>query len=284
MLRAANARCTKPRSRAICCGEIVSATAVKRPPGPPRRRKSRRRPRQQAEPRAAARAEQLDAPDPAVLVGVELDRDLAGRAGRRAFGHLDDAAGAANAQGRGRRLDLHVAGLGHLMRGEGDRAAGDLEQRRIVLAAVLVDELVHGDAGVGGEIECRLVVEGDAERRGRAGAQQVALEDRVLDLQAARRAVAGRRRVALDAGDVADLVVAGLRGLRVLVPARGVCARDCAGSAAANAIKAARIECESEPRAAFVKGHAQLPPPAPSRAAASASPPDCSALIGPTSL
>jgi len=133
MFRAANVCRTKPRSRAICCGEMVSANRCKTPAGARPQRKSCCRSRQQAKPRTATSAEQLDASDAAVLVGIKFHRDFTGRAGRRAFRHFDDAAGAANAERRCRCFDLHVAGLGDLMGRKGDGATDDLNSAELFL-------------------------------------------------------------------------------------------------------------------------------------------------------
>ena len=54
---------------------------------------------EKTKPRAVA-AVDLDPPDPAVGVGIKLDRDVAGVGGGRALRHLDQAGGAANAERR----------------------------------------------------------------------------------------------------------------------------------------------------------------------------------------
>ena len=132
--------------------------------------------RQNAELRAVA-AKHFDAADPAVGVGIELYGDLA--AGGAALGHLDQTGGAANAQRRGRRIDLHIAGMGDLGGDEGRGAAHDVEYGGIVGAALLIDEFVHREARVRLQRECRLVVEGDAERAVDIGLQHVVLVDRI---------------------------------------------------------------------------------------------------------
>ena len=61
--------------------------------------------------------------------------------------------------------DFHVAGLGDRGCHKGRGALGDVEQRRVLLAAVLIDIIVDGDLRIGGEIEGGGIVEGDAECR-----------------------------------------------------------------------------------------------------------------------
>ena len=101
-------------------------------------------------------------------------------------------------------------------------AARDLKQGGVAVAAVLIDEFVDDDARVGAQAESRLVVEGDAERRVRAGLQRVALEDRIVDLQRDGR---GRfctrdRGAALQCRDLAHLTVGSLIRLRLILRAR----------------------------------------------------------------
>ena len=74
------------------------------------------------------------------------------------------ARGAANAERRGRRRDLHVAGLGDRGGDEGDRALGDIEDAGILIAAILVDVMSMVISGVGRQMEGGAVIEGDAER------------------------------------------------------------------------------------------------------------------------
>ena len=111
--------------------------------------------------------------------------------------HIDNAGSAANAERRGRRRDLHIAGLGHLARHEGNRATRDVEQGGIGVAALLIDKFVDDDARIGGEAERRLVVEGNAKRGIRAGLQRIVFKDRVVDFQRDGRAALARLTVAL---------------------------------------------------------------------------------------
>ena len=162
---------------------------------------------QTAEPPALP-AEHLDLADVSVGVRIKLDPRLAGAASRR---HIDHAGGAANTEGRGRRRDLHVAGLGHQARHEGGGAQRDIERGGVGVAAFLIDEFADDDAGIGGEAEGRLVVEGDAERGIGAGLKRIVLEDRVVDLQrdGCGGIGAAHRRAALQGGDLTDLIGGG---------------------------------------------------------------------------
>src|SRR6266850_7040436 len=168
--------------------------------------------REKAEPRTGAVID-LDPADLAVGVGIELDRDVVAACRRRAFWHFDQAAGAADTERCRRCRDFHVAGLGDGGGNEGNRALGDIEQRGVLFAAVLIDIIVDRDPRVGGEIERGGVVEGDAKRRIRRGLQHVVEKDIVLGLQRCRLVVAGHGGAAGQRGDVADRLV--VRGLRI---------------------------------------------------------------------
>jgi len=104
--------------------------------------------RQEAEPRTGAVVD-LDPSDPAVGVGIEFDGDIVGVVGGGALRHFDEAGGAANAEGCGRRRDLHVAGFCDRRRDKGHGALGDVERAGILLAAVFIHERVDGDLRVG---------------------------------------------------------------------------------------------------------------------------------------
>jgi hypothetical protein len=95
----------------------------------------------------------LDPADPSVRVGVKFDRDVPRIVGGSTFRHFDEAGGAANAERRRRRRDLHVAGFCHRGGNEGGGALGDVEDRRVALAAVLIDVIVDGDLGARLEIK-----------------------------------------------------------------------------------------------------------------------------------
>src|SRR6185437_9807144 len=148
---------------------------------------------EKTKPRAVAIVD-LDPSNPAVGIGIKLDVDAVRIVGGCTFRHLDKAGGAANAERCGRRRYLHVAGMGDLGGDKGHGALGDVEQRGILLAAVLVDVIVDGDAGVGGEIERGGIIERDAEGRIRRRLQHVVEEDVVLRLERRRGVVAGHGR------------------------------------------------------------------------------------------
>ena len=57
-------------------------------------------------------------------------------------------------------------------------AARNRKQGGVGAAALLIDEFVNGDAGIGAQAEGRLFVEADAKRLARPGLQYVVLEDR----------------------------------------------------------------------------------------------------------
>jgi len=140
---------------------------------------------------------------------VRLDQHLeAGirRAGLAGNGEVDlhQHGGAADAHGRHRRIDLHVAVLGGLAGDEADGAGHEAHQRGIVRPVGVVDHFVEHHARVRRQAEHRAVDEGDAERRVRAGLHDVALLDIVAIVQNDRDAVADRGRAALQLGDMAD--------------------------------------------------------------------------------
>jgi hypothetical protein len=94
--------------------------------------------------------------------------------------------------------------MGDLGGDECHGAAQHIEQRRVVVAAALIDELIDGDAAVRLQRERGLVVEGDAERAVGARLQRIALEDRILQRERAGGAVARDRSAALQTRDAAD--------------------------------------------------------------------------------
>src|ERR1019366_812015 len=118
-------------------------------------------------------------------------RDIAGARGRRILRHFDEASGAANAERRGRRRYLHVAGPGDGGGNKRHRTPGDIEHRGVLLAAVLIDIIVDRNRRIGGEIEGGGVVEGDAERGIARGLQHIVEIDVVLKLELRGRVVAG---------------------------------------------------------------------------------------------
>ncbi len=117
---------------------------------------------------------------------------------------LDQHRGAADAHGRDRRVDLHVAMLGGLAGDEGDGAGDQAEQRGIVRPVGVVDHLVQHHPRIRRQAEHGAVDEGDAERGVRAGLDHVAFFDVVAHVEDDRDAVADRGRAARQLGDVAD--------------------------------------------------------------------------------
>ena len=87
--------------------------------------------------------EHLDLADVTVGVRVELYLRLAGPA---AFRHVDHAGRAPDAERGGRRRNLHVPGFCDQTSNKGRRADSDIERRRVVIAALLIDERVDDDA------------------------------------------------------------------------------------------------------------------------------------------
>ena len=112
--------------------------------------------------------------------------------------------GAADAHGRDRGRDLHVARLGDLARHEGDRPLDQAEQGRVARAVRLIDEVVDQHPRGCGEVEQRSVEEGHRQRGAAPRLKDVALVDEVAHMQRDADAVAhGGRRAGhrLDAAD-----------------------------------------------------------------------------------
>ena len=117
------------------------------------------------------------------------------------------AGGAANAHGRDRRADLHVAGMRDLAGDERERAFDQAEQRAVVRRrVVVVGEFVERHPRIGDEVERGAVGEADAELRIGAGLDHVALVDVVADIERDRDAVAHHGDSADDLLDLADRV------------------------------------------------------------------------------
>ena len=106
---------------------------------------------------------------------------------------FDQNRGAANAHGRDRRIDLHVAVFCRLAGDEGDGAGHQADQRRIVRPVRVVDHLVEHHPRIRRQAEHGAVDEGDADRRIRAGRDDVALFDVVAVVEDDRDAVADQR-------------------------------------------------------------------------------------------
>src|SRR5581483_3710438 len=169
----------------------------------------------------AVAPEDFDPADPADGVRIELDRYAAGGIGRAGSRHLDNTRGAANAERRRRRFDLHVAAVGDLGGDERDGAEQNIERRRVAVAAFLVDEIVHPHLRVRLQRECGVVVEGDADRAVGTSLHHVALVNRLTELERAGGVVVVDGGVALQRGDAADRI--GIRRLlRLLRRRRGV--------------------------------------------------------------
>ncbi len=119
---------------------------------------------------------------------------------------------AANPDGRGRRVDEHVvrAGLGNLTRDERERALHDRGAEGAALRDRVIDHFVQDHAAVIGKGERGFVGEFHADRAQRAGFDDVALVNRVADLQLDLGAVgAGRFDLAGNVDDLADRLVSG---------------------------------------------------------------------------
>ena len=150
-----------------------------------------------------------------VGVAAGLRRDRGGRGGLL-FHH---AGGAANAHGRDRSRDLHVAGMRHLAGDEGESAFDQSEQRVVRIAVGVVGILIERHARIGDQIEHGAVRERDAARRAGAGLDDVAFEDGVADMERDGDAIAHHGDVADDFFDFADRV--GRRGgLRLRIMSR----------------------------------------------------------------
>jgi hypothetical protein len=96
-------------------------------------------------------------------IRVQLDLGLSGGSGLR---HIDYPCGAANPHDCDRRRDLHVASARHLAGEKSGGAARNRKQGGVGAAALLIDEFVNGDAGIGAQAEGRLFVEADAKSLG----------------------------------------------------------------------------------------------------------------------
>ncbi|MGB6751272.1 MAG: hypothetical protein WBE71_01510 [Xanthobacteraceae bacterium] len=170
--------------------------------------------RQGAEPPALP-VEHFDASDMAVGVRIELDGRRPRAARRR---HFDDACGAANAECRIIGRNLHVAGLGDEAGNESGRPGRHMKRRGITAGTFLIDELVDDDARIGRKAECRLVVEGDTERRVQIALQRVVFKNVVGDLQGDRGDRAAHRgAVAVERRDLTDRFVVGRHGHGALI-------------------------------------------------------------------
>ena len=153
---------------------------------------------------------------------VRLDQNLEFRIGCAALAgdgevDLDQHRGAADAHGRDRRVDLHVAVFRGLAGDEGDGPRHQAEQRRIVRPVRVVDHFVEHHSRIRREAEHGAVDEGDAERRIGTGLDDVAFFDVVAIVQDDRNAVADSGRAARQLGDVADHLAGARAAVRLCV-------------------------------------------------------------------
>jgi len=151
----------------------------------------------------------------AVALVDHRDRDLAVDRG-----DIENNRSAANAHGRNRRADLHVAGLGDLAGDEAGRALHQSEQRRVRGAAGVVGQVVQHQARAGAEVESGAVDHDQAEAGAAAGLHDVVLQDGVAVVERDGDAVAHNAGAAGHLDDVADHLGGGrgggARGLGVL--------------------------------------------------------------------
>ena len=140
---------------------------------------------------------------------IRLDQDLESRGGRSALGRdfeidLDQHRGAADAHGRDRGFDLHVAVFRRRTGDKGDGALHQREQRGIIRRARVIDHFVEHHPRIRRKAKNGAVDEGDAERRIRSGLDDVAFFDVVAIVQNDRDAVAYRGRTAGELGNMTD--------------------------------------------------------------------------------
>ena len=140
-------------------------------------------------------------------IGLDQHLEFRGRRGTLPWHFevdLDQHRGAADAHGRDRRVDLHVAFFGGGAGDERDRALHQAEQRFVVRPIRVIDHFVQHHLGIRREAEHGAIDEGDAERRIRSRLDHVAFVDGVALVQDDRNAIADRGRVAIQLGDMAD--------------------------------------------------------------------------------
>ena len=101
----------------------------------------------------------------------------------------DAADRAADAHGRHRRADAHVAGMRDFAGNERQRALHQIEQLRVAGVARRIDEFADDDARIGGQVERRAVVEGDGHRAARR-LQHVSAQHGIAGLYRYRNAIA----------------------------------------------------------------------------------------------
>ena len=171
--------------------------------------------------RARHAAEQLPADPVEELIGADAPvRVRRQREPRGAIdgGNLHDRGRAANAHGRDRGFDAHVAGGGNLSGDEDEGALHQVHHHRVVGAAGRIDQLVEDHPGVRRQGKHRAVDEGDGERASACGLDDIALEDRGARRQRLARSVrVPDRGAAVHRRDAADRVgTGGLAELGIL--------------------------------------------------------------------
>ncbi len=91
--------------------------------------------------------------------------------------------GSSDAHCRDWGVDLHVAGLGHLARYEGECTSGQTKQSGVRRSFRVIDELVQNHARVAAKIERRTIAKNNADRAVGSGRNHTALVDEVTDLK-----------------------------------------------------------------------------------------------------
>ena len=154
----------------------------------------------------------LDDADIAVGILQQSDEVLEPLGGR-----LDRHRGAADADRRDRRDDVHLAGRGHIARDHHEEPLDKRERGVVVAARRIVDQFVDHHAGVFGEQERGRVDEGDRDAATARGLDHVTLIDRRALIETDPCPVrADGPGLALDAVDRADRLLTVARKLRVL--------------------------------------------------------------------
>ena len=124
-------------------------------------------------------------------------------------GNVENHRRAANAHGRDRRPDLHVAGLGDLAGDEAGRALHQGEQRRVRRAGRVVGQVVQHQPRAGGQVEGGAVDQHQTERGAAAGLHDIGLIDVIALVERDGDAVAHDAGAAGHLDDVADHLAGG---------------------------------------------------------------------------
>ena len=130
--------------------------------------------------------------------------------------------GAANAHGRNRRDDLHVAVRRDLARHKHERALDQVKDHRALAGGSRIkDQLIENHPGIGRHGKHGIVDEGDPEFRAVTRLDNVALVNRLTDRKNGLRAIAVRcRRFAFERLNLADLQQAGNVAILGILPRR----------------------------------------------------------------